>query len=286
MPELVHPGLALDPAAMSAREAMEPVGLRRIAVLGGIYSNHRALAAALADAHAAEAEAIYCLGDVGGFGPHPDRVFPLLSGAGVRVVQGNYDEAIGTGRDDCGCGYADPRDNFFAQISYDYTHRNTAPEHRAFLAGLPAYRRLKLGSFAVHLCHGSPRRVNEFLWETATPDALLERLCDRYACDALLVTHTGIKWQRRLPSGRLAVNVGAVGRPENDGTKRVWYALLAAGRAEISVEFRPVEYDWSALASEMEEEGLPAEFVTTIRTGWWTTCLEVLPAKERARGRF
>jgi len=46
MPELVHPGLALDPAAMSAREAMEPVGLRRIAVLGGIYSNHRALAAA------------------------------------------------------------------------------------------------------------------------------------------------------------------------------------------------------------------------------------------------
>jgi len=128
--------------------------------------------------------------------------------------------------------------------------------------------------------------VNEFLWETATPDALLERFCDRYACDLLLVTHTGIKWQRRLPSGRLVVNVGAVGRPENDGTPRVWYALLDAARGEVGVEFRPVEYDWPALAREMEEEGLPAEFVTTIRTGWWTTCLEVLPAKERARGRF
>jgi hypothetical protein len=34
----------------------------------------------------------------------------------------------------------------------------------------------------------------------------------------------------------------------------------------------------------MEREGLPAAFVETIRTGWWTTCLEILPAKERAKG--
>jgi diadenosine tetraphosphatase ApaH/serine/threonine PP2A family protein phosphatase len=282
--------LALDPAALAAAAAAEPAGLRRIAVLGGIYSNHLALAAALADARAAGAEAVYCLGDLGGFGPHPDRVFPLLAAAGVRIVQGNYDEAIAAGRDDCGCGYADPRDNYFAQISYDYTRRRTSREHRTTLAALPAYRRLRLGPHAVHLCHGSPRQVNEFLWETATPDALLERFCARYACDVLLVGHTGIKWERRLESGRLVVNVGAVGRPENDGTTRVWYALLAAGcgpsRGDIRVEFRPVEYDWPALAREMEEEGLPDEFVTTIRTGWWTTCLEILPGKERARGRF
>ncbi len=36
----------------------------------------------------------------------------------------------------------------------------------------------------------------------------------------------------------------------------------------------------------MRDEGLPEEFVETILTGWWTTCLEVLPAKERAAGRF
>jgi hypothetical protein len=36
----------------------------------------------------------------------------------------------------------------------------------------------------------------------------------------------------------------------------------------------------------MDREGLPAEFVETIRTGWWTTCMEILPAKERARGRY
>jgi hypothetical protein len=47
-----------------------------------------------------------------------------------------------------------------------------------------------------------------------------------------------------------------------------------------------VAYDHDQLATEMREEGLPEEFVETILTGWWTTCLEVLPARERARGRF
>ena len=50
----------------------------RVAVFGGIYSNHLALAAALDDAHRRGVEACYCLGDLGAFGPHPDRVFPLL----------------------------------------------------------------------------------------------------------------------------------------------------------------------------------------------------------------
>jgi hypothetical protein len=40
------------------------------------------------------------------------------------------------------------------------------------------------------------------------------------------------------------------------------------------------------LAADMRQEHLPEEFVETILTGWWTTCLEILPHKERARGRF
>ena len=36
----------------------------------------------------------------------------------------------------------------------------------------------------------------------------------------------------------------------------------------------------------MRAAGLPEAFVETIETGWWTTCLEVVPAPERARGRF
>lgn len=258
---------------------------RRIAVFGGIYSNAAALAATLADARRRDVDAVFCLGDVGGFGPHPDRAYPLLREAGVHVMQGNYDASLASGRDDCACGYTDPRDNSYARISYDYTFRNTSLTHRAWLRSLPTGFRVRLGPHRVLMCHGSPRMINEFLWETTTPDGLLHRLLDDHAADVLLCTHTGIKWHRPLPTGRHAVNVGVIGRPENDGTTNVWYAVLTAA-PDLGVEFVPVHYDHETVAREIEREGLPAEFAETLRTGWWTTCLENLPAKERARGKF
>src|SRR5207244_3889049 len=187
---------------------------RRIAVLGGVYSNALALEATLADARARGVEAVFCLGDLGGFGPHPDRVFPLLREHSVSVVRGNYDEAVAAGAADCNCGYTDPRDNHYARLSYAYTVAHTSATNRAWLATLPGHRRARLGPHRVLMCHGSPRRINEFLWESTTPDGLL----------------------RRLPADHA--------------------------------------------------EGLPPEFAETLRTGWWTTCLENLPARERARGRF
>ncbi len=256
-----------------------------IAVFGGVYSNYLALQAALTDARARGEDAVYCLGDLGAFGPHPDRVFPLLRESGVLCIQGNYDNSVGNGLADCRCGYTDPRDNYFARLSYDYTLRNTGPANRAWMRDLPAQRRIQLGRYCVLLCHGSPRRVNEFLWESTTPTHFLDRLAEEHDADVILATHTGIKWHRPLSAGRHFVNVGVLGRPENDGRTEVWYALLEAG-PDLRVEFVPVAYDHDRLAREMQLERLPEEFVETIRTGWWTTCLEVLPAKERRRGMY
>ena len=80
------------------------------------------------------------LGDLGAFGPHPDRVFPLLIENRVVTMQGNYDNSIGGGLADCQCCYTDPRDNHFARISYDYTFRHTSEENRVWLRSLPMQR--------------------------------------------------------------------------------------------------------------------------------------------------
>jgi predicted phosphodiesterase len=258
--------------------------MNRIAVFGGIYSNHLALAAALADAQQRQVDAIYCLGDMGAFGPHPDRVFPLLFEHNVQCIQGNYDNSVGNGLADCQCGYTDPRDNHFAQISYAYTFANTNTANRNWLRGLPEHRRNQLGRYRLLLCHGSPRRTNEFLWESTTSTAFLEHLMQAHGADILLATHTGVKWHRTLSGDRHFINVGVLGRPENDGTTNVWYTVLTA-QPGLQVEFVPVPYDHEWLAAEMRAERLPDEFVQTILTGWWTTCLEILPAKERRRGR-
>lgn len=259
--------------------------MNRIAVFGGVYSNTLALEAAIKDAHARGAEALYCLGDLGAFGPYPDRVFPLLQEHRVQCIQGNYDDSVGRGLPDCQCGYTDPRDNHFARLSYAYTLANTSTDNRAWMRDLPKQLRLSLRRYRVLLCHGSPRRTNEFLWESTTSSHFLERLLDDHDADVILATHTGIKWHRTLSRDRHFVNVGVLGRPENDGATNVWYAMLHAD-PDLRVEFVPVAYDHERLAAEMRAERLPEEFVQTVRTGWWTTCLEILPAKERRRGIY
>ena len=267
----------------------------KLAFFGGIYNNYLALEAAIADAQSRGADKIYCLGDLGAFGPHPDRVFPLLKDAEIECVQGNYDDSIGRALNDCQCGYTDPRDNYFAQISYDYTLANTSQENRDWMRTLPKEIRFEQDGVRFLLCHGSPRRVNEFLWESTTSTQFLDKLADAEKADIILGTHTGLHWERQLANGKRFVNVGVLGRPENDGTTNVWYTLVTT-RGEsntstslndrIDVEFVPVHYDHERLASEMRSESMPEEFIDTILNGWWTTCLEVLPSRERRTGQY
>jgi hypothetical protein len=257
----------------------------RIAVFGGVYNNRFALEALLEDATRRGAEAIYCLGDLGGFGPRPEAVWPLLRQGGVAAIQGNYEESLASGREDCNCGYTDPRDNHFAEISYRYTEQRCSPAFKAWMGDLPRRRRVRVGKRELLLVHGSPRQVNEFLFYSTSPVPFLETLLAQNRCDAVLCTHTGLPWHRALPAGDV-VNVGVIGRPANDGSTAVRYAMLEERDGSLTVELLPLVYDHQALALEMRQEALPEEFVETILSGWWTTCLEILPPRERAASRF
>lgn len=260
--------------------------LRRVAFFGGIYSNYLALERALEIARARKVDAIWALGDFGAFGPHPDRACEILREQRVPAIQGNYEESLSSGAGDCHCGYVDPRDNHYAQISFDYTAQKTSADHKRWMGTLPKVARLELGRHRLLLSHGSPRRINEFLWRSMTPVPFVEKLLRDHDTDLVVCTHTGIHWSRLHAPGRGIVNVGALGRPANDGRTEVWFTILEDQGATVGIEHVPVEYDHARLAREMTREKLPPEFVETILSGWWTTCLEILPAKERSQGRF
>lgn len=259
--------------------------VKKIAVFGGVYSNHLALEATIKDALQRNVQEIYCLGDLGAFGPNPDKVFPVLKKHNVKVIQGNYDNSIGNDLNDCQCGYTDPRDNYFAKLSYAYTYKNTSNSNKQWMKNLPEKIRLKLNGHKILLIHGSPRKMNEFLWESTTPDHFLEKLFTDYDADIICASHTGIHWKRKLNNGRWFINVGVIGRPENDGRTNVWYSMIEFD-PRPKIHFIPVKYDYLKLAREMEAAQLPKEFIDTIQTGWWTTCLEILPHKERKSGKY
>ncbi len=257
----------------------------KLAFIGGVYNNYIALEAAIKDAKKNGVDDIYCLGDLGAFGPHPDRVFPLIYKNNIKVVQGNYDNSVGNGLNDCQCGYTDPRDNYFAKLSYHYTFENTSKENKKWLKDLPKEIRLNIYDKNILLCHGSPRRTNEFFWESTTSTHFLKKLLNDFNSDIIVGTHTGIHW-KRIIEDKMFVNVGVIGRPENNGNTKVGYTLIEFKKNKINVEYIPFEYNHIRLAQEMRDEKLPKPFIETILTGWWTTCLEILPAKERIRGKY
>ncbi len=257
----------------------------KLALIGGVYNNYIALEAAIKDAKNKGVDKIYCLGDLGAFGPYPDRVFHILQKNNIEVVQGNYDHSVGNSLNDCQCGYTDPRDNYFAKLSYEYTFKNTSVENRTWLEKLPNEIRIGIYGKKILLCHGSPRRTNEFLWESTTSSHFLSKLFIDYEADIILGTHTGIHWKRFIDK-KLFVNVGVIGRSENDGKTNVGYTILEIDKNKYNSKYIPLEYDYLRLAQEMKIEYLPEPFIETILTGWWTTCLEILPAKERIRGKF
>ena len=81
----------------------------------------------------------------------------------IACIQGNYDDSVGNGLEDCQCGYTDPMDNHYAQISYDYTLSNTSTDHRAWLAGLPPQARIRIGTKDVLARKADADRIAELL---------------------------------------------------------------------------------------------------------------------------
>jgi predicted phosphodiesterase len=256
----------------------------RVAAFGGPYSNPYALRSLLEDTARRGCERVFCLGDLGGFGAEPEAIWPLLRGGGVECIAGNYDVAVGRGDDDCGCGYRDPRDNEFARIAYDYTKAHTSADFAAWMRTLATERRETIDGVELHLVHGSPLGLNDFFWESLPADEIRGR-AEASGADLVLCTHSGLPWQRRLET-TLVVNVGVLGRPANDGRREVWYAVLDLNHGEVEAELVPLAYDWAAHAASMRAAGLPEAFTETIETGWWTSCLQILPPAERSRGRF
>jgi predicted phosphodiesterase len=256
----------------------------RIGVCGGPYGNPYALRAFVADARQRGCQLLYCLGDLGGFGAETNALWPVLTQAGVECIAGNYDVALARADPDCGCGYRDSRDNEFAQLIYDYTLTHTSRAFAAWMGSLPTQRREYIGGCTVHLVHGSPLAINDFWWESLPEDEHRLRAAASGA-GVICCTHSGLPWQRRI-GHTLVVNVGVLGKPANDGRREVWYAILDLDGGSARAELVPLAYDWAAQAASIRRAGLPEAFAETIETGWWTTCVEILPPRERAAGRF
>jgi predicted phosphodiesterase len=80
----------------------------RLAILSDIHANLHALEAVWQDLEQQHPEAVYCLGDLVGYGANPNEVVTFIRERQVPTIMGNYDEGVGLDLSDCGCVYRDP----------------------------------------------------------------------------------------------------------------------------------------------------------------------------------
>ncbi|MGH2944853.1 MAG: metallophosphoesterase family protein [Solirubrobacteraceae bacterium] len=228
-----------------------------VAVITDVHANLPALQAALARIDELGIERVYCGGDLVGYGPHPNEVVALIAEREIPTIYGNYDHAIARDSDDCGCAYVTPRDRELGQGSVEWTLAHTDRRSKDWMRALPFDLRFEVGATSVHLVHGSPRRVNEYLFEDK-PDRLYERLAAAEEAGALVFGHTHKPWVR-THGGVLFVNCGSVGKPK-DGDLRGAVAVLRESAGGIDVTIERVAYDAEAVAAEVRASGLPVEF--------------------------
>jgi putative phosphoesterase len=237
----------------------------RIAVFGDLHGNRHATAAVLDAIDAEHPDLVLCLGDLVGYGAHPNEVIDLVRERGIPVLMGNYDDGVGFDRDDCGCAYRDDGERERGQQSLMWTRAAVSPDRKAWLRTLPVDWRAGVHGTRVRAVHGSPRRINEYLFEDRDP-ASLERIAAAADCDVLLFGHTHVPWTREI-GGVHFVNAGSAGKPKDADPRACWVLLTIGSNGQIAVEYRRVAYDTAAAAAAIRAAGLPERFAVDVETG-------------------
>jgi putative phosphoesterase len=234
----------------------------RVAVITDIHGNLPALETCREAIHAIGVDEVYCGGDLVGYGPHPNEVCDLIAKRGIPTIYGNYDYAIARDLTDCGCAYVTQHDRELGQRSVEWTLAHTGQAAKDFMRGLPFDLRFPLGNQRVRLVHGSPRKVNEYLFEDK-PARTFERIAALADCDVLVFGHTHKPWIHTY-GGVLFVNSGSVGKPK-DGDPRAAFALLELDEhGAVTASIERVPYDAEAVAREVAAAGLPREYADSL----------------------
>jgi predicted phosphodiesterase len=252
----------------------------KIALFSDIHANIDALIPVLQDIQDRKPDAVYCLGDLVGYAPYPNEVIEKIRAQGIPVIAGNYDQGVGLYSDDCGCAYKTSKDQTNGEKSIAFTNEVISEANRAYLKSLPAHLRLEFGvngnPWNLLLVHGSPRKINEYLFEDRDDKSLL-RMMTKADTHLMAFGHTHKPYHKMIEDEeggfRHAINIGSVGKPK-DGDHRACYVMLEwEGDLDLSdpeslkVEFVRIEYDVEKAAKAVENSPLPNDFAEMLRNG-------------------
>ena len=141
----------------------------KIALFSDIHANLPALEAFFDDVERRNVDAMYCLGDLVGYNIWANEVVNEIRSRHIPTIAGNYDFGIGRSSSDCGCAYKTEREKSNGAVSIQFTNEIIGDSERNYLRTLPSHIsvdfQLNDQPMNLLLVHGSPRKINEYLFE-------------------------------------------------------------------------------------------------------------------------
>lgn len=261
------------------------LGVRKgpIGLFGGVYSNLQSLEEFQRQIQSLglSFSQLICTGDIVGYCGSPAECVETLEGWGVESILGNVEENLVLGIDDCGCNFgAGSRCDLFSKQWFPYAKTNIREKHLAYLQTLPHRLEFDLGGKKVHVLHGSPHFISEFVFES-TPWEQKQAYFDALDVDIIVAGHTGLPFAQEQ-NGKVWINPGVLGMPANDGTSRVWFATLDVVDGIVQYQFHTYEYDAGEANQIMLENGLSYQYADTLLTGLWDNN-DILPPYETSQ---
>lgn len=241
----------------------------KVAVISDIHANRHAFESTLEAVAASDAQELWCLGDLVGYGAEPDACVELAREHVAVCLAGNHDLAV-TGEL--------PLNEFStgARIAAEWTREVIAPANRDFLKGL----RPQGEEAGVGLFHASPR---DPVWEYVLSDLLAELCLDAQSARVCLIGHSHVALSFERPEGEPAhgelrrdgaqldvsagewlLNPGSVGQPRDDDPRAAWLLL---DLDDMTAHYHRTEYDIDGAAAAIRAARLPESLAERLEHG-------------------
>lgn len=233
-------------------------GPSKVALLSDVHGNLPAFQAVLEDVATTDAEAVWCLGDLVGYGAQPNECVELASTACGVCLAGNHDLGV-LNRIDI-ADFSPP-----AAAAALWTREQSSADTLEFLSQLEP----QATGAAIGLYHASPRDpVWEYVLSTSQAGECMDEMNERVG--AIGHSHVALRFSRLdetvsgagvpagseldLSEGRWLLNPGSVGQPRDGDPRAAWILL---DLESWTAQWRRTEYPIAQAAKAISDAGLP-----------------------------
>lgn len=229
----------------------------KIAVISDIHANIYALMTVLEDIDDERVDTIICLGDLVGYGPHPNEVVSTIRRRNILCIKGNYDSSVVDNE------YSFIRENPINSFSMPWAVNELREENRIYLDNLPSTLSLNISGKNILFVHGSPNKINEYMLEDGENTA---EIMNSLKEDILVCAHTHLPCAKEF-GNKLFVNCGSVGKPKI-GRPNPTYCIINITKSNgVQVKTKEVTYETKKVIKDMTILDFPQALIRSFETG-------------------